>query len=47
VEAKRKLAREGGGLEYHPDLVEAFLRSAEEFFTHDNLKAAAARQGTR
>jgi len=38
VEAKRKLAREGGGLEYHPDLVEAFFARLKEFFTHDNLR---------
>jgi Flp pilus assembly protein TadD len=38
VEAKRKLAREGGGLEYHADLVEAFFARLKEFFTRDNLR---------
>ena len=38
VEAKRKLAREGGGLEYHADLVEAFFGRLKEFFTRDNLR---------
>ncbi len=37
VEAKRKLAREGGGLEYHADLVEAFFGRLKEFFTRDNV----------
>jgi Flp pilus assembly protein TadD len=38
VEAKRKLAREGGGLEYHAELVEAFFARLKEFFTRDNLR---------
>ena len=38
VEAKRKLAREGGGLEYRADLVEAFFGRLKTFFTRDNFR---------
>jgi tetratricopeptide (TPR) repeat protein len=38
VEGKRKLAREGGGLEYKTDAVERFFGQLAQFFTLENFK---------
>lgn len=39
TEGKRKLAREGGGLEYRRQAVEALFGLCRQFFTRDNLAA--------
>lgn len=46
VDGKRKLAREGGGLEYQRQFVDALFGQCRQFFTRENL-AALPRAATR